>query len=185
MAGHRHICQVTIERERGQYLDPVNRCPLALVDRGRVSMIDVVVEALLYRDRLPVLALPNLGNNTARSGVHDLCQHSVLHAERAFVLEEDDLIADGKPADPVFRFEGVTGLDEATLHQLGARHRVQHPHITAKMGEDKRGPGRIVFPIPIGDEIFDCLRLQGRTHHPAIGAIGCDGFTDMAAGKIE
>lgn len=108
-------------------------------------MIDIVVEPLLYADQPPVLAFADLGHDAPGSRIHDLCQHTVLDAQRAFILQEGDLVASGKMTDTIFRLEGVTVIDKAALDQLGARQGIEHPHVAAKVCEDQRGMGRIVM----------------------------------------
>src|SRR5688572_18843787 len=98
-------------------------------------MIDIVVEALLDRDLTAMIAVADLRDNATRSRLHDLGQHAILDADRALVLEKDDLFAGGKVAIAIGRHEGRTVPNDPMLDELGACELVQRPDITAQMRE--------------------------------------------------
>ena len=70
-----------------------------------------------------MLALADRGDDPPGRGFDHLGDHAVLDAERAFVLEEDDLVASSEVADTILRPEGMAVIDKAALDELGARQR--------------------------------------------------------------
>src|SRR3546814_2996115 len=62
---------------------------------------------------------------------------------------------------------------------------MEHSNGAATVGEAQRRPGRFVLAVPIVDKVFDGLRLQGRSHHPTVCAVGPDSLGDVAAGEVE
>lgn len=137
VTGHRHIGEVTIKREGSQHLDPVYRRALALVHRGCVAVVDIVVEALFDRNLGAMFAIAEHGDNATRCGFHDLAQHAVLDADRTIVLQEDNLVASSKASDTVGGLERKSLLDDAALDQFRACQLVQHADITAQVRKDQ------------------------------------------------
>lgn len=128
--------------------------------RGGIAVIDIVVEALFDRNLRPMFAVADHGDDATRCGFHDLAQHAVLDAKRAFVLQKNDLVASSKASDTVGGLERRTVLDNAALDQLCARQLIQHSDVTAQVRQDQCGLCGIVVTVPIGNEVGDRIGLQ-------------------------
>ena len=123
-------------------------------------MIDIVVEALLDDNLAQMLTLADDSDDATRCCFHHLAQHAVLDADRSLILQEDNLVTGCKVAVAIGGLEHKSLLDDAALHQRGARQFIQHADVTAKVRQDQCRLGRIVVAVPIGDEVGDRIGLQ-------------------------
>ena len=148
-------------------------------------MIDVAIETLIDLNLAVRIALADRGDDSARSGYDHLAQHAVLDAERAVVLEEDDLVTGREISNAILRPEGMAGLDGAPLDECLAGALVQITNVDAQMSEDQRGFGWIVGTVPVGDQLVDRLGLEVGADHLAFAGIGRDRCLDPSARQVE
>ncbi len=91
--------------------------------------------------------------------------HAVLDAERAFVLQEHDLVAGSKVASTILGSEPIAFADNTPLDEGGTRQFVERTNVTTQMRQNECRFGRIVIAGPVSDQRGDGIRLERETTH--------------------
>ncbi len=89
--------------------------------------------------------------------------HAVLDAERAFVLQEHDLVAGSKVASTILGSEPIAFADNTPLDEGGTRQFVERTNVTTQMRQNECRFGRIVIAGPVSDQRGDGIRLERET----------------------